>query len=151
MGSRVSGPRVYYPFYYPISGTCAASCLHPAKEATRALGYTTRFTTRIRVVHILPGILPDFGYLSSVVAVPCEEAEGNALDHFVQVHQRLCLDLVFAFGVWHSWRFLPPDPAGSGRRSYSPVLARPRSLWLVAQPSKSAAHRDKNREWNVSK
>ena len=30
-------------------------------------------------------------------------------------------------GVFHiarSWRFLPPDPAGSGRRSYSPVLAR---------------------------
>jgi len=25
------------------------------------------------------------------------------------------------------------------------------SFWLVAQPSKSAAHRDKSREWNVSK
>ena len=29
--------------------------------------------------------------------------------------------------------------------------ARPQSFWLVAQPSKSAAHRDKSREWNVSK
>jgi len=40
-----------------------------------------------------------------------------------------------------------PFPLGS----HSPALARPQSFWLVAQPSKSAAHRDKSREWNVSK
>ena len=33
----------------------------------------------------------------------------------------------------------------------SPMLTRPQSFWLVAQPSKSAAHRDKSQEWNVSK
>jgi len=32
-----------------------------------------------------------------------------------------------------SGRFLPPDPAGSGRRSYSPVLARTvRLAWCAA-------------------
>ena len=31
------------------------------------------------------------------------------------------------------------------------MLARPLSLWLVAQPPKSAAHRGKSRECNVSK
>ena len=35
--------------------------------------------------------------------------------------------------------------AGAGRR------VRELSFWLVAQPSKSAAHRDKSQEWNVSK
>jgi hypothetical protein len=48
-------------------------------------------------------------------------------------------------------RFLPPDPAGSGRRSYSPVLARPQPFWPDVQSSKSAARRDKSRECNVSK
>ena len=42
-----------------------------------------------------------------------------------------------------STRTPKPDPT-------RPCWREP-SLWLVAQPSKSAAHRDNSREWNVSK
>jgi hypothetical protein len=38
-----------------------------------------------------------------------------------------------------------------GEHLVQDVGLRPQSFLLVAQPSKIAAHRDKSREWNVSK
>ena len=89
-GLRVSGSRVYYPIDYPVSDSGYLRGVVPVSEVG------SNGPKRFGVSGILPGLLPDFGYLRSVVAVPCEEAQGDALDHFVQVHQRLCLYLLGA-------------------------------------------------------
>ena len=83
---------------------------------------------------------------------PSRAAVGSALPpaRTTPVRESVCPSIQNSL-IARSGRFLPMDPAGSGRRSCSPVWARPQSRWLVFQPSKSAAHRDKSREWNVSK
>ena len=49
------------------------------------------------------------------------------------------------FPIARSWRFLPPDPAGSGRRSYSPVLARTFLLARCAALKERCPPRQKSR------
>jgi len=49
------------------------------------------------------------------------------------------------FPIARSWRFLPPDPAGSGRRSYSPMLARTVLLARCAALKECCPPRQKSR------